>query len=111
MEPITGWPVEVLEEVVDLVELIIADQEIEEFYFGRTNDPERRRGEHDADEVFPVYKTDSLDNAKDMEEALIHLFSKDDRCSNKAKVITAKGPIGSVDPDSVQYVYVAVWFY
>lgn len=104
LEPLTGWPTEVLPELEDLVQEIAADDNVTEFYIGRSNDPEAQKSRHGSDDIIPIYQSDSPDNAMDIERSLIKTFHRHKKCSNKAA-----DERGAVSPEDIQYVYVAVW--
>ena len=104
MNPITGLPDDVISEVVDAVEDIVDDRYVEKFCIGTTGDYERRTSEIGADDVVPVYKTESANHAKDVEESLLDVFRDDPRLKDGDE---CGG--GGVSVDGVQYVCVAVW--
>lgn len=104
MNPITGLPDDVISDVVDAVDDIVDDSYVEKFCICTTGDYERRTPEVGADDVVPVYRTDSTDHAKDVEESLLDVFSEDPRFNEG----TDYGGYG-LSPDGVQYVCVAVW--
>jgi len=104
MKPITGLPDDAISAVVEAVEDILDDTSVKKFYIGRTNETEKTRSELGADDIVPVYRTYRPKNTMDVERSLIDVFSKDPRCTKKAK---HEG--GDVSPDEVQYVYIALW--
>jgi hypothetical protein len=104
MEPLTGYPREVLPKLVRIVDSIAKDREVEEFYIGRTVDPHKRMTELASDSIFPIYSTDSADHAIEVEGGLIGQFYNHPKCSNDAP----HGG-GGVSEEYRDYVYVAIW--
>jgi len=103
--PIKGWPIDVIEPLNELISSAAQNKNIKEFYIGRTNDLVATRSRHDADEVHPLYQTDSADNAIIVEDYLIKSFIKHYKCSNDNE----HGG-GGVSDDYINYVYLAVWY-
>ena len=103
--PIKGWPADVLDPLVDMISEVVEEDQIDEFYIGRTNDLVATRSRHRADEVHSLYQTDSADNAIDVEDKLIKTFKDHPKCSNDSE----HGGGGASD-DFVNYVYLAVWY-
>lgn len=105
MEPLTGWPNDVLPELISIVDSIANDRDIKEFYIGRSVDPIQRKSFHDSDDIVCIYFSDSVDNAIAVESVLIEEFYSHPKCSNDAP----HGG-GGVTTEYGNYVYVAVWF-
>ncbi len=105
MKALTGRPDDVLDEIIDRVEAVDADEDVVEFYVGRTSDLDKRRAEHGADDILALYRTDSDEYALAVEEALITEFIDREKCSNEADHAG-----GGVSPEYSSYVYVAVWY-
>jgi hypothetical protein len=95
----------VFDAVCDSVDNVIEDEDVEEFYIGRTVDPVGTKSRHDADELYLVYETTSLDSAMDMEHALIKVFIDHPKCNND------EGSCAGGMPETFDfcYAYVAVW--
>ena len=104
MNPIIGMPDDVISDVVDAVDDIVDDSYVEKFCFCTTDDYEKRAPGLGADDVVPVYKTESVNHAMDVEESLLDVFRDDPRCKNGDE---CGG--GGASVDGVQYVCVAVW--
>src|SRR5258707_12094484 len=83
--PMKGWPADVLKPLINIISKAIDQDQIDEFYIGRTNNPVARRSSHQADEVHPIYETDRADNAIDVEGALIKAFIDHPKCSNESE--------------------------
>ena len=103
--PIKGWPAEVVDVLADIISDIIAPPEVEEFYIGRTNNLSATRSRHDCDEIFGIYETDSVDNAIEVENALIKIFVTHPKCSNNSD----HGGGGASD-DYINGAYIALWY-
>jgi len=103
--PLTGRPKQVIFKLKKFIEEIDDDDDVDTYYLGRTNDPEARQSEHGANELVELYQTDSVDNAIEVEEAIIQIFIGHDKCDNEAD----HGG-GGVSDDPPQFVYVALWF-
>lgn len=105
MEPLTGWPNDVLRELIDLVSSDVAENPIvTEFYIGRSVNPAGRASDHGSDDIISIYFSDSIDNAIEVEETLIEEFHDHPKCSNHSP----HGGGGTAE-DYGSYVYVAVW--
>ncbi len=74
MKTLTGWPNDVLGELINYVSLINGRKTVKAFYIGRTVDVDKRRSEHGCDEIIAIYYTDSNDNAIIVEDELINKF-------------------------------------
>ena len=94
MYPITGWPKDVFPMLVQLVNSIVNQKSVKEFYIGRGRDPSERKSYHG-----------SVDNSIAIESALIDTFYNHQKCNNKAQ----HGG-GGVSEEYGNYVYVAIWF-
>ena len=103
--PLTGWPLNVVEEAAERVRQYADDESIDAFYIGRGVDLADRQNDHDADHIVPLYQSDSPDNAMDVEEMLIKTFI--DHRKNENDAADARG---GVSDDYVNYVYIALWF-
>jgi len=99
-----GWPRDVLAPARRTVAHLAGLRQIDRFYIGRGVDPEKRRSAHRAHAVVPIYETDSVENAMQVEEFLNARFfnhAKNDNASWDAR--------GGTSQDYVNYVYVALW--
>jgi len=103
--PLTGWPKCVLQELIRYIEYIANRREINEFYIGRGIDLDERRRQHGCDDIIALYETDSIDNAIEVENALINRFYGHPKCSNDAP----HGG-GGVSEEYKYQVYLAIWF-
>lgn len=103
--PIKGWPRDVIRPLGNEVSDIIEDQEVEEFYIGRTNDLTAAKSRHGCDEIIALYETDNADYAIDVENVLIETFISDPKCSN-----TVPHGGGGVSDEYINYVYIALWY-
>lgn len=101
----TGWPKDVFPMLVQLVNSIVNQKSVKEFYIGRGRDPSERKSYHSSDDIFAIYFTDSVDNSIAIESALIDTFYDHQKCNNKAQ----HGG-GGVSEEYGNYVYVAIWF-
>ncbi len=104
MEPLTGYPKNVLPRLAQIVYSIVNDMSVSQFYIGRAVDPYKRMIEHGSDNIIPIYYTESIDHAIDIEDALINRFYNHPKCDNDAP----HGG-GGVSEEYGSYVYVAVW--
>lgn len=104
MEPLTGYPRYVIPKLIQVVNSIANDRSISLFYIGRAVDPRKRMIEHDSDSVMPIYYTESVDHAINVEDVLIDYFYEHPKCDNDAP----HGG-GGISEDYGNYVYVAVW--
>jgi hypothetical protein len=102
--PLKGWPRDVIPVLMRELAGFIEDDEIEEFYIGRTDDLTSTRSRHGCDDILDLYQTDSVENAMDVEHALINAFHTHRKCSNDAK---HSG--GGAQDYYINYVYVAIW--
>jgi hypothetical protein len=102
--PLKGWPSSVipvlLREVTDFVE----ESEIEWFYIGRTDNLAATQSRHGCHDILDLYQTDSVENAMDVEDALIKAFHNHPKSTNDAK---HSG--GGTQEYYINYVYVAIW--
>ena len=101
---LTGWPENVLPKLFKKMDLIANNKEVDEFYIGRSVDIGKRQSEHSCDEIIPIYSTDSIDNAIEVEKILIRKFINRKKCNNKAE--DGRGNFS----DDGSYVYVAIWY-
>lgn len=104
MEPLSGYPRNVFPRLVQVVNSIANDRSVRLFYIGRTVDPYKRMIEHDSDNIIPIYSTESIDHAIDIEDALIEHFYNHPKCDNDAP----HGG-GGISEEYGNYVYVAIW--
>jgi hypothetical protein len=105
MDPLTGWPDEVLPELTRIVSTIANNKNVSKFYIGRGVDLSERKSKHSCDEIIAIYSTDSIDNAIEVEEYLIKTFYSHPKCDNEAP----HGG-GGVSEEYGSYVYAAIWF-
>jgi hypothetical protein len=103
--PLTGWPVEVTEELGNWLEEIIEDETVSAFYIGRGVDLAQRMSAHGAHEILALYRTDSADHAIEVEDALLQTYFHHEKNENEAS-----DGRGGRSEEYVNYVYVAVWF-
>ena len=104
MDPVTGWPEAVIDELDGRVDGITENERVVEFYIGRTNNLNASLSRHDADDILPLYQTDSVDNAMDVEAVLLEKYITHPKCSNE--VDDERGGVAEGD---MQFVYVCVW--
>jgi len=96
--------VEILTTLKRQIAATVAAGSVNRFYIGRSVDVEARLGEHGADEIRPLYETQSLTRALDIEDELIkHFYNhpKNDNWQEHAGGNVAEGR---------QHIYVALWF-
>jgi len=105
MKLLTGWPKEVLPILFDLISSVSEQKEIHEFYIGRSIDPAQRFAAHNCDDIFPIYYSDSIDNAIIVESTLIESYYNHPKCSNDAP----HGG-GRTIEEYGNYVYLAIWY-
>ncbi len=104
--PLKGWPADVIPNLKrNYVPPIIGIRKLREFYIGRTDNLAATRSRHDADDIIPLYETDSADNAIEVEEALIQAFYDYVKCSNENDHAG-----GGASDSFVNYVYIAMWY-
>ncbi len=104
MEILTGWPKDVVSELYGYISDLSTNARIKEFYIGRTNNLDTRKSAHECDHILPVYETESVDHAVEVEDTLIKKFYNQNKCLND----NPHGGGGASD-EYVNYVYVAVW--
>lgn len=106
MKILTGWPSKVKPKLYSKV-YYIANQkiEVENFYVGRTGELGQRKSAIGSDMIFPIYQTDSIENAIEIEEYLIKAFYFHPKCLNEAQ----HGG-GGTSEDYLSFVYIATWF-
>jgi hypothetical protein len=102
--PLTGWPHDVLDELVEVIQQILERKDISDFYIGRTTDLNASRNRHGADVIQPLYETDSTEHAMQVENALIEEFFEFAKCSNDAP-----DSRGGISEEEGGFVYVALW--
>lgn len=102
--PLKGWPRDVISVLQREVGDFIKETEIVEFYLGRTNNLGATQSRHGCDSILDLYQTDSVENAIDVEDALVKSFHNHPRCSNDAR---HSG--GGASDGYVNYVYIAIW--
>ena len=105
MQVETGWPSAVISKLIRKVSAVANNRAVQEFYIGRTSDPQQCVGRHGCHVIDAIYYTDSIDNAIEVETALIQSFYYHPKCSNDAP-----DGRGSYSQDYGQFVYVARWF-
>ena len=101
----TGKPDDAYNAVKNAVLGFAKRTNVKEFYIGRTVDTAATRSRHGAEEVVPLYETDSLAHAQDIEDWLINDFIDHPKNSNEAE---HSG--GGTSEDYRQFVYIALWF-
>ena len=106
MEILTGWPSKVKSNLYRKVCYIAnSKMEVENFYVGRTVELNQRKSALGSDMIVPIYKTDSIYNAIEIEDYLIKSFYFHPKCLNDAQ----HGG-GGTSEDNKNFVYVATWF-
>jgi hypothetical protein len=90
---------------VDFTQSVANDNDVFEFYVGRTTDLLATRRRHGCEAIVPIYESSSTDNAADIEDALIKSFFDHPKCSN-----TSTHCGGNCSIDYFSYVYLALWF-
>lgn len=103
--PIKGWPTDVIPALKDIISQSIKRREVKEFYIGRTSDCNATKSRHGSDEIFPMYETESPDNAIYVEDSLIRTFIEHPKCNNDNN----HGGGGASD-EYINYVYLACWY-
>ena len=104
-QPLTGTPNRVIKQIYDYVDSVSNDNDVCEFYVGRTTDLSATRRRHGCEEIIPIYESSSTDNAAIVEDTLIKSFYAHQKCSN-----TSTHCGGNCSPEYVSYVYLALWF-
>ena len=100
----TGWPSDVIPGLIRQVRRAVNSGEVSEFYIGRTAHLSQRKSRHGADDFQHIYKTTSVNNSEEVEQALINAFYDHPKCSN-----LADDSRGGVSEGREHYVYVAIW--
>lgn len=100
----TGWPIDVIPDLIRQVRRAVRSNKISAFYIGRTAHPSQRKSWHGADDLRPIYKTTSVYNLEEVEQALIEAFYDHPKCRNEAH---HSG--GGVSDAKRHFVYIAVW--
>jgi hypothetical protein len=93
----------IVAKAIEATRRVLAQLPDSKFYIGRTNDPNRRKSEHEVSQLSVVYETQHVHLARYIEDFLINKFSENPRCQNKA--MDSGGGVG----EGQQYVYVATW--
>ena len=101
----TGWPEEVVEKVIGIVEAVAGNRDVGKFCIDCGLDLSQAKLRHEADTIIVLYKTDNIDNAKLVQEVLVRLFLDSPKCSNRSDVET-----GETSEGGTNYIYVAVWY-
>ena len=101
----SGWPSDVIIGLKSKTRRIANSGNVYEFYVGRTANLASSRSRHGCDDIIPIYKTSSADNAIRVEGVLIRTFRGHPKCSNDSP---HSG--GGVADGYANYVYVAVWY-
>ena len=105
LNPISGWPSDVIAELKRRVRRIANGNETREFYIGRTNDLEVTSSRHGCDNIIPIYESTSVRHVKQLESELIRTLLDHPKCSNDAY-----NSRGAVSEGYINYVYIAVWY-
>ena len=103
--PLKGSPVEVLDDLEQIILEAIERDEISQFYIGRSADLHGTQEHHGSDEIIPLYEPESADNARKVEDSLLRTFYNHPKCENESEYGD-----GGTFQDFVSYVYVAIWY-
>ena len=106
--PLKGWPYDVIPLITGFIrEDLYEYDNLHMFYIGRCgiSQLDSRFSDHGAEEIIPIYQTTSVDNAIEVEDALINTFYEHDKCDNDAE-----NGGGGVSEDVEHYVYLALWW-
>ena len=103
--PLKGRPDEVLDDLEQLILEAIERDDISQFYIGRSADLDSTQERHGSDEIIPLYQPESVENAIEVEEALLKTFYNHPKCENESE----HGD-GGIILEFVSYVYVAIWY-
>lgn len=101
----TGWPADVSRKLYSKVYGLANRPNVDEFYIGRSVEPDQNSARHGYDDIKSIYYSDSIVNAKEVENDLIELFGGHPKCNNDAP-----DGRGGHAPGYGQYVYVALWY-
>jgi hypothetical protein len=96
-----------LSEICDRVSDVADREDVEEFILGATSDVARCRARLGAEDVIPIYEADCMQEASDVEDALIDHFATHPKCGNEPEHEYDDRNMGD---DEVVSVYVAVWW-
>ena len=103
--PLKGSPVEVLDDLEQIILEAIERDDISQFYIGRSADLNAAQELHGSDEIIPLYQPESADDAIEVEESLLKTFYNHPKCENESE----HGDAGIV-LEFVSYVYAAIWY-
>jgi hypothetical protein len=102
--PFKGSPNQVIKSLEQLVLETINQDNVIEFYLGRTNNLPATQLRHGCNSIHELYETESLSRILEVEDFLIKTFKNHPKCSNKN---AHSG--GNISPDYFQYFYIALW--
>jgi hypothetical protein len=102
--PLKGKPDEVLDDLEQVILEAIEQDEISQFYIGRSIDLEATQERHGSDEIIPLYESESADDAVEVEDSLLKTFYNHPKCENEND-----HDDGSIFLEFVIYVYAAIW--
>ena len=103
--PLKGRPDEVLDDLEQIILEAIERDEIVQFYIGRSVDLDATQEHHGSDEIIPLYKPESADNAIEVEDSLLKTFYNHPKCENESE----HGD-GGTSLEFVSCVYLAIWY-
>ncbi|MCX6163884.1 MAG: hypothetical protein NTU73_03315 [Ignavibacteriae bacterium] len=103
--PLTGWPSNIVPNLINMISEAIKDIGIKKFYIGRTNDLSQRKSKHGCNNIIAVYQTDGSENAMIVEQDLLNEFFLHEKCNNDSPHCG-----GSTSDEDVNYVYIALWY-
>lgn len=103
--PLTGYPAEVLDALIIIVNTIANEKSVNTFYIGRSNNLDATKSRHGCDKVIPIYETNSPEHSLTIEDDLIKIFIEHPKNDNGVD-----DSRGNISEEDTIYVYVAVWY-
>lgn len=104
VRPVAGRPKESRETLTLRVRAIARLPFVKEFYIGRGADLSEKKSVHGSDDIVELYSAESVDNAIEVETALVRTYHSHPKCTNEAP---KEGGATSHEPGSS--VYMAIW--
>ena len=103
--PLKGRPDEVIDDLEQIILEAIEQDEIVQFYIGRSVDLEPAQEHLGSDEIISLYEPESADDAIEVEDSLLKTFYNHPKCENESE----HGDRG-ISLEFMNYVYLAIWY-
>lgn len=103
--PLTGTPKEVINELSSLMTLYVEEPTVEKFCIGITNNIVEAQSICGCDDIIPLYETNTLELAKNVETTLKNDYNKHEKCDNNHE-----SPKFATNEKINYYVCISLWF-